>query len=165
METDNIKSRIEDVEKILEEYNQKLYLDRIKLKEIDLDYNVSIISSMACEDIYKLCLDLSYYGLGLQKEVNKIKQRMIWTEQNLNKRLSILAAKEQGYGFEEKKAKALSGDEYSQKLYDLKTKCMLHLTSFDFIVNKIDFISKLAMSIAEAKKKEEYNYKKQERYE
>lgn len=160
MENDNIKSHIDDVEKILEEYNKKLYLDRIKLKKVDIDTNVEAIDSMYYEDIYKLCLEWTYYGLGLQKEFNKIKQRLIWTEQNYNKRISILASDEQGYGFEEKKAKVLSKDEYCKKLYDLRTKCMLHLATFDFIINKIDFLCKLGISIADSKKRDSFSDKR-----
>ncbi len=141
---------------ILKEYQERLYLNRITLRETDIDLGIAQIKSMHHEDIYEMVLQWEYYTTGLQKEMNHHKALLVWVESNLKKLLESRASNKNegwhGYKFEERQAEVLSVDEYAQKLYKVKCNLMMKIETLSYLPAKITSMCKFACEIAESKK-------------
>ncbi len=151
-----IKRRLEEVESLLDEYDKKLFLNKITIKEIDIETSISNINHMPIEDIHQISLEWGYYALGLQKEINKHKTRKVWTDSNLHKYVIKQSKEQSGYTYEERKDNVINGDEYASSLYDLQTKVTMAIERLSFLVNKIDFLIKIALDIVETKRRNQY---------
>ncbi len=156
MATKTLQEKLEDLDKVLREYEQKLYLNRITLKEVNIDVGISNIKSMHHEDIYHLALEWEYYVTGLQKEINHQRALLTWVESNLKKLLESRASDKSeawtGYKFEERQAEVLANDEYAQKLYKVKCNVTMKIDTLAYLPAKITSMCKLACEIAESKK-------------
>lgn len=148
-----LRDKLAEVEQLLEEYEEKIFLSKVKVIEPPLEVTREELLSMSLEDIDGLRWSLSQYNLALQKELNKHLSRMHWAEANLNRLLDRDANNYQGFGWAERKAACLNADKYAQKLFQLKTQSEMVINRLSFLPGKIEFLVKIAGDIAYTKRR------------
>ena len=154
----DLKSRLEEVEKVYALYEKDTLKFSVSIREVDLDIHRETLMSMDYRDIQGLCFDWAQYNLALTKEINKHQSRYNWAHSNLERVLEKEAPNDlKGFTFQEKKANVLNGNEYAQKLHKLKEKAKLVIDRLNFIPQKIEFLIKIGTDIAYTKKKYERN--------
>lgn len=153
MEEENLKEKLEKVEKLLDSYEEKSLHFNVSPVSIELNLSREEMFKMNYQDIYGWCFDVSRYNLFLSKEINKHYARYNWAESNLNRYQEERANDFKGFTFQERKSEVLNSDEYAKKLFSLKEKAKLVIDRFSFISQKIEVLNKMALEIANVKRK------------
>lgn len=156
MVTQTLQQKLEELDDVLKKYDEKLYLNKITLKPVDIEIGISKIKAMHHEDIYEMALQWEYYVAGLQKEINHQQALLTWVESNLKRLLESRASNINegwhGYKFEERQAEVLANDEYAKKLYKVKCNITMKINTLSYLPQKITSLCKFACEIAESKK-------------
>ena len=155
MET-TFAGRIAEIDRFLDEYNQKLHLDKVKVVDCELDLPRDKLFSMSLDQLDGYRWELAQYVLGLQKELNRQTARMHWAEQNLKRYSEKECSNYDGYLWQERLANVLANDSYAAKLDDFRQKCKLIYDETGFLIGRIEFMAKIAGDIAFAKRKHHF---------
>lgn len=150
--SEDLINKLKQVEQLLEEYENKLHLNKIKIIEPNLDLTSEVMRSMDYEDLQGIVWEYAQYSLAIQKELNKQIRRYNWIETNLKRLLEREAENCNGFKWEERQSNALNDNVFAQKLFRLKTKTKLAIDTLSFLPSKIDFLSKLAIDIMKSKR-------------
>ena len=150
---DNVVNKLSDVEKVLEEYEHKIFLDKIKIIEPRIDITREIMLSMHYEDLQGLAWELAQYSLCIAREYNKHQSRFNWAEANLKRYIEKEANNYSGWSWNERQANALNESTYANKLNQLKIRSKLAIDRLSYLPNKIELLSKIAQDIAYTKRR------------
>lgn len=156
----NLAGKLADIERLLDEYESKLQLDKISIVKVNLSLTREVLLSMHPTDIDGYRWELAQYMLALQKEINRHSARLAWSEANLKRVLESEADSYPGFKWEEKQANALNSNSYAQKLYQLKVRSKAVVDRLAFIPTKIQFMENICKDIAYTKRhydKREHN--------
>lgn len=149
---EDLAPRLAQIEKLIDEYETKIHISKIKLIEPDLDITKEVLESMHWEDLHLLSWEYAQYTLALQKEINKHQSRYNWADTNLKRFLEREAPNYAGFKWEERQANALAENEYAQRLDKLKIQSKLAIDRLAFLPSKIDFLTKIIQDIAKSKR-------------
>lgn len=160
IETDEVDlpHKLAQLEQLLAEYESKLFLNTITLREVDLSITKQEMMAMHSRDLLGLCWDFAQYAMALQRERNKHQSRNNWAHSNLTRILNREALSYSGYGWQEKTSAALADNSYAQKLDQLKEKSRLALDRLEGIAQKVEFLSKLAKDMSYSNRMQEKEY-------
>ena len=157
METETgptLKERLDDLEKVVIEFEKKLQLDKIKMVEVDLDVDKETISKMTAVDVNMLCMEWAGFALAVQKELNVATSRFNWADSILNQYLAEQSQNYKGFSYNERCAYVVAADSYAQKVEEFKRKCKMIMDRNWGLTNKIEFMIKMAQGVAYAKRGE-----------
>jgi hypothetical protein len=96
----------------------------------------------------------------LQKEINSHRSRANWAANAYKVYINKKAITFDGYGMEEKRAKAMEHDTYAAKLSKLSLEAQAALDRLEYLPTRIAALSDIAKDIIWARRREEYNAEK-----
>lgn len=146
------------LEQFLQEYHTKLGLKQFTFSETSLDFCLSFQK----EDLRKLsseeCSENSYLvsreALLLQREINKHKSILEWSESRLTK---LTIDKLQNYDkylpWHQKRILAIQDDNYLQQLFELSNRARFKLESLQFLPTILNKIADSLMEMSRTKRK------------
>jgi len=149
-----LKERLDELEKVVIDYEKKLHLDKIKINEVDLDVKRETMLKMDSIDINAMCAEWAYYSMATQKELNVSTSRYNWAESILDQYLAENSQNYPGYGYKEKCAAVIAADSFARKVEEFKRRCKMVMDRNAYVTSKIDFMIKMAQSVAYLKKGE-----------
>lgn len=156
MENEPLVEKLEQVEKLLDEYENKIYIGKVTSVEPDLSLDRQVMMSMHYSDLQAIAWDYSKYILFLQKEVNKHQSRYNWAEANLKRYLERESVNYEGWKWEERQANALTYSEYANLLHKLKVKSKLAIDRLSFLPSKIQVMLDTLKDIIYTKRRFDY---------
>lgn len=151
--TENLVDRLTAIEKLLNEYEDKIHISKISIIKPNLSIGREVMMAMHPEDLHALAWEYAEYTLAIQKEINKHQSRYNWSESNLKRLLEKECQNYPGWKWEERQSNVLNENTYAQKLYDLKVKSKLAIDRLAFLPAKIHFLAELAKDIAYTKRR------------
>ena len=149
-----LREQLDEIEQVATDFEAKLKLDKIRLPEIDLEIRRETLLKMDSTDINGYCFDLAAYSLFVQRELNMVTSRFYWAEGVLKRYLAENSQNYKGFTYSERCDYCLAADSYAQKVDDFKSKCKLIMDRNSFLSSKIDFMVKIAQSVAYSKRGE-----------
>lgn len=154
MEEQTVTSRLEEIEKLLENYENRIGLGNILYKEEpQLDISKEEMAVLSPEALDLLRWQYMHYTLFLQKTINKHQARLVWADTNLKRFLEKNCQEYAGWKWEERQANCLADNIYAQKLDLLKLNSKLVIERTAFICNKISFLCEIMKDISYAKRR------------
>jgi hypothetical protein len=149
-----LKERLAELERVCEDFEKKLQLNKIKLQEVDLEVSRQNLQAMEPTEINIMCMEWAYYSVGVQHELNIANARLNWAESVLNRYLDERSVDQAGFSFSERRAMVVVYDSYAKRLAEFKEKCKMIVDRNMFITSKIDFLIKMAQNLAYSKRGE-----------
>jgi len=155
-EDNTINERLSKIEEMCAVYEERIFINRIQI--IDVDYNLSKedLIKMASLEIYTHCYNCAKYLTALQKQINDQTGRYNWFDRNLDLLLNREYENQKGFSWQEKKANALKNNEVAKKMEETKQKFKMETDRLNWLVNRIQYQTDFASRIAYQKSKEEY---------
>jgi hypothetical protein len=144
METKTVIEKRADLDLLLDEYDIKLYLNTITIREISLGVSSQTLLDMAVEDIFKYSWDLSQYSLALTKEYNRHLVHYNWANSNCERGINRKALDYEAYGWENKRSLALANNEEIQQYDILRQKAKTAIDNIKDLASQIKFQAELA---------------------
>lgn len=162
MENENVKKdRIDQVDELLSEYTEeKLLLKKIKMGDPQLDVGTNDLKKMTSEELNYWRFEVTMYLTFLQKEINKHRSRANWAANALKTYINNKAIDFDGYGMDEKRAKAMKNDTFATKLSKLSLESQATLDRLEYIPARINALTEIAKDIIWARRREDYNAEK-----
>jgi hypothetical protein len=151
----SLAEQVKEIDAFIEQINNKLHLDKIKLNECNLDISRDDLLSMGVSELNGLRWDFGKYMLGLQKQINNYTAKMNWAESNLKRVTEYHAGEQVGYTWQERVANVRVYNEYAQKLDHFRGRSKLLHDQYWGIINRIEFLCKVIDSISYSKRKED----------
>lgn len=149
----SLKDLITEIESACDEYEQGLGLS-IKNNNCEyLNLTQERIRSLTIEEAAEISVSLAFYGMFLQKELNRHSARANWCEANLKNILGYLAKNYQGYSYEERKSGVIKEDLLAQRLFALQNKAKFAVDRLSYLPSKVDFIAKSLHQLQESKRR------------
>jgi len=142
--SDTAEEQLKKLEEILDEYDKA---NSVKVGKNDkvgdyLGYTREDLTKLSEEDCSMMSFELSSFSFNLQKEYNRQKAKADWAEANIkihaSKRFSQYKSQYQNY--EELKMLTILGDEYTKKLFQLKTQAETRMNEFYGLSAKVELI-------------------------
>lgn len=162
MAEENVKKdRIDQIDELLSEYTEKkLLLKKIKMGDPRLDVTTTDIAKMTSEELNNWRFEITLYLTYLQKEINAHRSRANWATNALKTYINGKAINYDGYGMEEKRAKAMEHDTFATKLSKLSLESQAALDRLEYIPTRINALVDIAKDIIWSRRREDYNAEK-----
>lgn len=162
MAEENVKKdRIDQVDELLSEYTEKkLLLKKIKMGDPQLDISTNDLKKMTSEQLNYWRFEITMYLTYLQKEINAHRSRANWATNALKTYINGKAINYEGYGMEEKRAKAMEHDTFATKLSKLSLESQAALDRLEYIPARINALVEIAKDIIWSRRNESYNAEK-----
>ena len=146
IELNRVDQRLEDVEKLLWEYQKSLGLNQgIQGTDLGKYLNLKIeqLRKMSPEECAEASFALAQQALHVQQETNKHNQRINWAKTNIN---MMVTPHIDNYGgkytsFESRKLLAIKDNEYTLKLFNLMVKAQQAVDMLAYVPSKIKFVA------------------------
>ncbi len=155
-ENGTIKDELEKIEKMCDQYEDKLHLVKIQLVEVDYNLSQDDLQKMSSQQIYGLCFEMSKYLTALQKEVNRQTGRFNWADRQLSLLMDRESYNQKATYWQERRAQVLINNEAAKKLERMKTQFKMEIDRLSYLPKRIEYQIDFASQIAFGKRKEEY---------
>ena len=161
----SIDSKLEKVNAVLDEYDEKIGLSAIR-KDEDvekiLSLNYKALSTLSDEECGEMAFILFQYAVFLQKENNRHNAVIEWAKHYID--IDIGARVDQHSGpnrfssFEEKKLKIIADptNEYVSKLNRIMMQAKVYCKETDFIANRVSQLGSCLLELQQTKRKNRY---------
>lgn len=151
------ESRLQDFEKDLDKFISQFGLNKYHHEScVDEALNLSLdqIRKIHPDECSDLCYKLSQYGVYIQGQYNRFKNKAIWANEMLN----ITVAKEgKKYGtqytkYEEKKYMVIADNSFARTLHDIYLKCVSCENELYGIADRIYKLSRALSEVRDTKR-------------
>lgn len=153
---EKIEEQLRSFEKILDDYTNKIGLDKIIYNE-DVE-DILLLDERQLSGLDRNSLDeyafiLIQYATVLNKEINRNKVRLFWAEDKLNKFIAKYHNKYSGQfmKFETIKYTIINNDSAAKILNQIIVHAQSRILEIDGIVNNIQMMSKIISNIGRSK--------------
>lgn len=157
MEVEIGNDKLKQLHTLLEKYDEKILLNKLYVPDVRLDLRTSDIAKMTTEELNIWRLEIAQYLLFLQKQINKHKSIVNWSDAAYRLYIGTKALNYSAFSFEERKMQAADHDNYAKELNMLKMTSQAFLDRMDFLPPKIAALSDIARDIIWARKREDYH--------
>lgn len=153
-ESSTMEKRLEDLDKILDEYEVRLGISQQTLEANEQSVTNEVVN-MAYSQLQKLsprdcgekAFVLQRYALHIQRAINREQTRVRWTEENIRALITPRLTQQRGTSFEERRLLAIREDDAAKKLDSIRVKAQLRIERLSFLTNRIDSMAKALLNI------------------
>lgn len=139
-------NRLDEINALLDEYQKSIYIPRqtvdSKIEEY-LNLTREQIRKLSPEDCGEIAYVVSRFASYIQEKVNRQTAVMGWAEANIKIIIADKIDQYTGYGYEEKKNKAIKDNEVARELEKVRTHAKLRSDELFMQAQRIEFMAKL----------------------
>lgn len=153
-ESSPIETRLEQVEKILAEYERSVGMPELLITETDknessdiLAINLAHLQKMTPRECQEKAFAIQRYSYFVQRSINKEQSRVRWVEENIKSIIAPRLGQQKGYSFEERKLTAVRENDVAMKLDKIRVHAQLRIDRLSFLTNRLDGMAKALMNI------------------
>jgi hypothetical protein len=151
--------RLVEIDKILDEYEQKLGLPNYEGEINKQRENIGLYLAMGRTELEKLDIEscgyisfeLRAYGVFIQRSINRERARLNWANSVFKNYVCPKFDSVNGYGFDEKACKVTAQDEYASKLDSIIRYAKQRTDRLEFLANGINGVADALDNIKKGK--------------
>lgn len=147
-EESTIDSRLEQLEKILDEYENSVGM-KLDFTQDDVNENESLLAvslsrakNLTPRECGEYAVALQRYATYLQKLINKEQSRVTWAEESIKKIIAPRLQQQRGSSYEERKMSAIRENDAAQKLDRIRVNAQIRINRLGFLPTRIDAIAR-----------------------
>lgn len=154
----SVKEKLAEVELLLDEYENKSGLPKIKnVEECEcLSWTLDDLKHKANEELDEATYILSQFGFNLQRLINHKLTRVNWADSNLKIVFGQEAQNYNLYSYEGSKNAVIANNEYAFALHDLRTKSQMVVDRLSYLPAKVEFMTKQIVNVLRNRRENSY---------
>ena len=144
MENQNIEQKLENSQKELDNFENKLALpDKFSI-EIEnqakhlLTISPAYLRKMGPEELSEGAYTLSQYAFFLQKAINKEISCVKWCDESIKRILSREIPQQRAYSYDERRMLAIKENDATQKIDELRVKSQLKIDRLNYVSMRVE---------------------------